>query len=173
MGLVLVQCLARSFAERVIASDVDRDRLRMAGEYGAHVLLNPTEDGFGEQLAAAQAMVIDTVVDASGSQAGLTLSTQLVKRGGRINIFGWMHGPVSFLGDDWHANGYTIVNSSPAAKIRDPFPVAARLIASGMVRMERLVTHVVSLDELPTLMADAAGHKLPGYIKGVVKLSET
>lgn len=170
MGLLLVQCLARSFAERLIAFDVAPARLQMALDFGAHAAYNPSEPGFEETLAQVKALGIDTVVDASGSQAGFALSNRLVKRGGRINLFGWIHGPATFVGDDWHGGGYTIVNSSPSARLRDPFPVAIRLLESGMVKTERLVTHVVPLEEMAALMSGVVKGQVKDYIKGVVKL---
>lgn len=170
MGLLLLQGLVRSYAERVLAFDVVPDRLQLAQGFGAHAVYNPTDGDFEAMVPEIASLGIDTVVDASGSQAAFALSNRLVRRGGMINNFGWIHGPMTVVGDDWHGGGYTIVNSSPSAKIRDTFPVAIRLIHSGMVELERLVTHVVPLEEMPVLLDSVVKDELPGYIKGVVKL---
>jgi threonine dehydrogenase-like Zn-dependent dehydrogenase len=170
MGLLLVQCLAHSFAERLIASDVSPERLALASQFGADGLLNPLEADVESKIAALRALEIDTVVDASGSQAGFALTQRLVKRGGRINNFGWIHGEVTISGDAWHMNGYTVVNSSPAARLRDPFPASIRLLAANMVDTKPLVTHVVTLDEMGALLSGVAAGQEPGYIKGVVTL---
>jgi L-iditol 2-dehydrogenase len=170
MGLMLVQCLAHSFAEQLIAIDIDPQRLELAKAYGAQHVLNPRLPEFDEQIAALKGDGLDTVVDASGAQAGLDLSTQLVRRGGRINLFGWVHGQAHFPGDLWHLGGYTVVCSSPAARLRDPFPVAIRLIHAGMVNLEQLVTHVVPLDDLASLLERVTRGETPDYIKGVISL---
>ncbi len=169
MGLMLVQCLGRSFAEQLIALDVDPQRLDLAREFGATEAYSPTAPGFDALVAEIRARSIDTVVDSSGAAAGFALSNRLVRRGGRINQFGWVHGPVTFSGDFWHMDGITVVNSSPAARLRDPFPVAIRLIHAGIIRLDKLVTHVVSLDEMGALLAGVAQGQVKGYIKGVVR----
>jgi threonine dehydrogenase-like Zn-dependent dehydrogenase len=170
MGLMLVQCLGRSFAEQLIAFDVDSGRLALAREFGATECHSPVAVGFDAVAAEIKERGIDTVVDASGSAAGFALSCRLVRRGGRINQFGWVHGSVAFSGDDWHMNGITLVNSSPAARLRDTFPVAIRLIHAGVIRLDRLVTHVVPLEEMGALLSGVASGEIKGYIKGVVRL---
>jgi len=171
MGLLIVQCLGRSFAEQVIAFDVDPARLALALELGATEAYNPMSSGFEAIVEEIKARGIDTVVDASGAASGFALSNRLVRRGGRINLFGWIHGSVTFSGDFWHTDGITVVNSSPAARLRDPFPVAIRLIHSGRVTLDRLVTHVVPLEEMDTLLANVTSGREKGYIKGVVRLA--
>jgi len=172
MGLLLVQCLARSFAERLVAADVSPERLALASQFGADTVLNPLQADAEAQIAALQALEIDTVVDASGSQAGFALTQRLVRRGGRINNFGWIHGDVTISGDAWHMLGYTVVNSSPAARLRDPFPTAIRLLAADRIDTRPLVTHVVSLDEMGALLASVAAGQEKRYIKGVVTLQD-
>ena len=112
----------------------------------------------------------DVVVDTTGHQAGLDLATDIVKRGGLINLFGWLKGAsATFDPTKWHMGGFTVVNSSPSAQIRDPFPPAIRMIDSGIIRLEPLVTHVVPLAEYPGLMRNILAGD-PTYVKGVVGL---
>ncbi|MFH1085398.1 MAG: zinc-binding dehydrogenase [Chloroflexota bacterium] len=170
MGLLLLQCLVGSFAEQVIAIDVDAHRLELADAYGADEVLNPRDSHFAARIAELRALGIDTVVDASGTQAGLDTSFGLVRRGGRINLFGWIHGPATAPGSAWHGGGYTVVASSPSAKLRDTFPVAIRLIEVGMVDLSELVTHVVPLDEMATLLRGATTGEVKDYVKGVIRL---
>ena len=93
-----------------------------------------------------------------------------MRRGGQINLFGWIKGETASIDPTaWHLGGFTIVNSSPSAKLRDPFPVAIRLIEKGIIDLQPLVTHVVGLDEYPGLMKEVLEGS-SSYIKGVVKL---
>jgi len=170
MGLLLVQGLTQSFANQVICFDVSPARLALAREYGADAVYNPLAAGFDEVVARVKALEIDTVVDASGAAAGFALSERLVKRNGLLNIFGWVHGPITFDGEAWHINGYRSVFSAPAARLRDPFPTAIRLIEAGQMKLDKLVTHVVTLDELASLLGSVTKGQQPDYIKGVVRL---
>jgi threonine dehydrogenase-like Zn-dependent dehydrogenase len=170
MGLMLIQCLANSFAEALVCIDIVPERLELAREYGASQVLNASAGDLDAQIAHIADLGIDTVIDTTGSQAGLEMSAKLARRGGRILQFGWVHGNPSFPADLWHLRGYTVINAAPASKLRDTFPVAVRLIDQGVVRLEKLVTHVVSLDELDDLLARVTAKEEPGYIKGVVTL---
>ncbi|MFW6059394.1 MAG: zinc-dependent alcohol dehydrogenase [Phycisphaeraceae bacterium] len=170
MGLMLVQGLARSLLDRLIVIDLDPRRLELARQFGATETYNPSDTAFEQTVDQLKAASIDTVVDTSGAQSGLDLASRLVRKGGRINLFGWNHGTAQFPGDLWHMQGVTVVNSAPNSATRNPFPPAIRLMQRGLIDLEPLVTHVVPLDEYPQLLATAAARE-DGYIKGVVTLN--
>lgn len=163
MGLMLIQGLVRSCAGHLAAVDVNRDRLELARRFGVDAAYHP------QDAALAAEEPFDCVVDASGAQAGLDLATELLARGGRLNLFGWNHGRPTFPGDRWHLGGFTVVNSAPGSQLRDPFPPAIRLLAKGIIDLQPLITHTVPLEDYPDLLAQVAAGD-PTYIKGVVTL---
>ena len=163
MGLMLLQGLVRSCAGHLVAIDVNRDRLALARRFGVDAAYHPQDASLGEEEP------FDCVVDASGAQAGLDLATDLLARGGRLNLFGWNHGRPTFAGDRWHLGGFTVVNSAPGSRIRDTFPPAIRLLAKGIIDLQPLITHTVPLAEYPDLLAQVAAGD-GDYIKGVVTL---
>lgn len=169
MGLMMLQGLGRSFAEQIIAIDINPARLQLAKQFGATSIINSTDKDLEDRIKELKALKIDTVVDCTGVQAGLDLAAKIVRGGGRINLFGWNRGQATFSGDAWHLGGFTVVNSAPDSQIRDPFPPAIRLLARGIIDLKPLVTHFVPLDEYPQLLAKAVKGE-DGYIKGVVKL---
>ena len=70
---------------------------------GVGEVYNTAEADLQELSHELKSREIDVVVDTSGSQAGLDLSTDIVKRGGRINLFGWLKGQTaSFDPTKWH-----------------------------------------------------------------------
>ena len=170
MGQLILQGLLHSPVGRLIAIDIAADRLQLARDQGAQETVNAAECDRDELAASLKAQQIDVVVDASGSQAGLDLSTDVVRSGGRINLFGWIKGQEArFDPTKWHLGGFTIVNSSPGSRIRNTFPVAIDLIAAGVFDLRPLVSHTTSLAGYPTLMEEIlAGDS--AYLKGVVKL---
>lgn len=171
MGLLLVQGLLRAPLARLLAVDIQPARLDMARQLGVAELYNADD---GADLAAALAdQAIDVVVDASGSQAGLDLATAIVRRGGRIVLFGWIKGDEAhFDPTRWHLGGYTVVNASPSSRLRDPFPPAIDLIQRGVFDLRPLVTHTANLAEYPSLMQRILAGD-PTYVKGVVTLEES
>ena len=166
MGLMFVQALSHSLVDRLIAIDINPDRLALAKKFGATDIINAAE----ADVPKLQELGIDTVVDCSGNQKGLELSSKIVRRGGRLNLFGWNHGTANFPGDLWHMNGLTVINSAPNSAIRDPWPIAIRLLDRGLIDLAPLVTHIVPLSSYPSLLREAALND-GKYIKGVVKLA--
>ncbi len=170
MGLLILQGLLRYPLDDLIVLDIVQSRLDLAQQLGVGEVYNTAEADLQELSRELKSREIDVVVDTSGSQAGLDLSTDIVKRGGRINLFGWLKGQrASFDPTKWHLGGFTVVNSAPASKLRDTFDPAIRLIHKGIIDLKPLVTHTAALEDYPTLMAQIlAGDE--GYIKGVVTL---
>ena len=170
MGLLILQGLLRYPLDELIVLDIVQSRLDLAQQLGVGEVYNTAEVDLQELSRELKSRDIDVVVDTSGSQAGLDLSTDIVKRGGRINLFGWLKGQAaSFDPTKWHLGGFTVVNSAPASKLRDTFDPAIRLIHKGIIDLKPLVTHTATLEDYPDLMAQIlAGDE--SYIKGVVTL---
>ena len=170
MGLLILQGLLRYPLDDLIVLDIVQSRLDLAQQLGVGEVYNTAEADLTDLSQELKSREIDVVVDTSGSQAGLDLSTDIVKRGGRINLFGWLKGQTaSFDPTKWHLGGFTVVNSAPASKLRDTFEPAIRLIHKGIIDLRPLVTHTAALEDYPALMAQIlAGDE--SYIKGVVTL---
>ena len=170
MGLLILQGLLRYPLDDLIVLDIVQSRLDLAQQLGVGEVYNTAEADLTDLSQELKSREIDVVVDTSGSQAGLDLSTDIVKRGGRINLFGWLKGQTaSFDPTKWHLGGFTVVNSAPASKLRDTFGPAIRLIHKGIIDLRPLVTHTAALEDYPALMAQIlAGDE--SYIKGVVTL---
>jgi len=166
MGMMFVQALGHSLVDQLICIDVNNGRLEMARKFGATHTYN-AKDADVQDL---RNLSIDTVVDCSGAQQGLDLSSKIVKNGGRLNLFGWNHGTGQFPGDLWHMNGITVVNSAPNSAERNPWPAAIRLLERRLIDLEPLVSHVVTLDKYPDLLKQAS-RKDGSYMKGVVSLN--
>ncbi len=172
MGLLLLQGLLRAPVGHLVAVDVVQARLDLARSFGVGQTYNAAQVERGQLVDALKQQAFDVVVDASGTQAGLDLATAIVRRGGLINLFGWIKGETAtFNPTAWHSGGVTVVNSSPASRLRDPFPPAIRLIEQGVFDLRPLVSHVVPVREYPALMQQILGGD-PTYIKGVVTLAD-
>jgi threonine dehydrogenase-like Zn-dependent dehydrogenase len=170
MGLLLLQGLLHAPVDQLVAVDVVQSRLDLARSLGVPEVLNSAETSREELVARLKPRAYDVVVDTTGSQAGLDLATELVRRGGLINLFGWIKGErATFDPTAWHLGGFTVVNSAPASQLRDPFPPAIRLLHQGIIDLRPLVTHVVPLAQYPALMQGIL-HGDPSYVKGVIAL---
>ncbi len=170
MGQLLLQGLLHSPVGNLIALDIVEDRLALARQQGAQETIDISQHDRDDLAATLKARDIDVVVDATGSQPGLDLATDIVKTGGRINLFGWIKGQkASFDPTKWHLGGFTIVNSAPGSKLRNTFPPAIKLIDAGVFDLRPLVTHTASLGGYPSLMEEILSGDTT-YLKGVVTL---
>jgi len=170
MGLLILQGLLHMAIDQLVAIDINQDRLNLAQQLGVPEIFNSATTARATLVETLKAREFDVVVDTSGSQPGLDLATDIVKRGGLINLFGWLKGKTAtFDPTKWHTGGFTVVNSSPSSRLRDPFPPAIRLIHQGIIDLRPLVTHVVPLVEYSSLMEEILSGE-PRYIKGVIKL---
>lgn len=172
MGMLILQGLLHSPVDQLVAIDVVQSRLDLASSMGVPEIINSTTLERADLVDTLKQRNYDVVVDTTGTQAGLDLASAVVKRGGIINLFGWIKGTqATFDPTTWHLGGFTVVNSAPASQLRDPFPPAIRMIHQGIFDLGKLVTHVASLAEYPGLMDNILHHDI-GYIKGVITLHE-
>lgn len=172
MGLMFVQALAHSLVDRIVAIEVDDEKLDIAKQFGATDFANPKSPGFDRKLKKLRDLGIDKVIDCTGTQPGLTISTELVRGGGLLSLSGWIRGEGRFPGTDWHMKGFTVVNSAPGCRIRNSWPAAIRLIQKKFINLAPLVTDVVGLDEYKPLLEGVLNGRPRTYIKGVVKLND-
>lgn len=170
MGQLILQGLLHAPLAELVVIDIAENRLELARQQGAAETINSAQADPAALAAGLKARNFDVVVDTSGSQAGLDLATDIVRRGGLINLFGWIKGDTArFDPTKWHLGGFSVVNSSPSSKLRDPFPPAIDLIHRGVFDLRPLVTHTVPLADYPDLMAEILSGD-GGYVKGVVRL---
>jgi len=143
IGLLFLMLFKSAGAGKVFVVEPTEFRRQMAERLGADAVLNPkTEDCLAEVRAATR-IGVDVAVDAAGSL--LPESLQLVRRGGRVILFGV----------NQHAerqiNQYPITrheNSILGSYIqRTAFPKVVRILEAGFLPVEKLITHRLRLNE--------------------------
>ncbi len=170
MGLLLIQALSRMGLENLIGVDIRDERLRLAKEYGADVILNPMEVNVEKEVMHITNNVgCDVVIEATGNPKGINLATKLVRRKGRLCIFSYHPKPVEINVREWDAKGLEIIMTCPARAedMRRNLRIATRMLFKGVFHMEKLVTHKWKLDEIQEAF-EYASKKPKDYIKGVI-----
>ncbi len=159
LGLLAVQLLCARGARVLALSRTSRrfDLARTLGAAATHAV------GDGDPTAAARAFSgregVDLVVETAGTAAAVPQALDLVRPGGRVVLTGLPHEPstVGFFGVV--RREVTILGSMI---YQDEFPEAMRLLATGQVRAEPLVTHRFALDAIGEAFA---AHRDPASIK--------
>lgn len=169
MGLLLVQAL-RGIA-RVIAVDIDDNRLALAREFGAEVTLNPTRDDVAKEIKdLTDGQGADIVIEATGNPNAVKPIVDYVRRRGTLVIFSYHPKPVEVDLAAWDAKGVEVIMANPnrAEDMRVNLRIAARMINQGIFKMDKLVTHRWRLDQINEAFEYASG-KPREYIKGVIE----
>jgi len=87
VGLGAVATFKDMGIARVIVSDISEKRLAAAGELGADVLINPTEQGVAERvMEETSGTGADIVVEAAGEPVTFLQSIDMVRRDGKVMV---------------------------------------------------------------------------------------
>ena len=143
-------------ARRVLAVEPLAWRRELAANYGA-VALTPAqataEVGPGADL--------DVVIEVAGTDPAVQQAIDLVRPGGRVVLAGIPAGDrTTFLASSARRKGLTIAVSR---RMKEAFPRAIELLASGRVKTHEFISHRFALDDAAAAMrvaADRAGHKV-------------
>ncbi len=158
MGLLLIQLLERAGA-RVVAVDRVEAKTTLAESMGARRTATSVDALDGEQF--------DAVVDVTGVPAVIEQGLDAVRRGGRFLVFGVApaEARVALSPFRVYNDEITVIGSMA---VLHSFGAALDLIAAGIVRTDRLVSHRLPLHEYERALETVRGgagvkvHVLPG-----------
>jgi len=169
IGLLHMQ-VARLYSARVIVADLIPERLDLARALGADLVHNSAEgDLKAAVLAETDGKGADAAVVAVGVSPLVVQTAECLAAGGRLNIFAGIY-PVDPLNIDPNLIHYReLVLTGSADSTPQDMHEALRLIESGRVRVEPLISHVVPLarlDEGFELVLNRQGFKIMAEVGG-------
>jgi L-iditol 2-dehydrogenase len=163
MGNLVQKLVQRKGPRSVTVADTRPDALARATTMGA----TRTIDVRHESLAGLDA---DVVFEVTGVQAGLAAAGDAARMGGKLVIVGFHQGGTREIPlGAWNWMALDIVN----AHFRDVDTIlrgmraGMRLLTSGRLALDDLVTHRFGLDEVNEAFAVAV-EKPPGFVKATV-----
>lgn len=148
IGLLHLQISLLSGARTVIVSDPSASRRAVAEDLGASVTVDPTNEDLAEVVAEhTDGLGVDAAIICIGVPALVNDAFRMTRKGGRVNVF------AGLAGDGWaeveanliHYNELVVTGASNSR--RADYEVALRLIESGRIRVEPMVTHRFPLGE--------------------------
>jgi len=165
MGLLFIQALKRCLTGNITAFDVIPQRLELAQKFGADDVLAVESGRIPHNLQKS----FDIVIETAGNVDSITMAIQIVRAGGVIENFAWHHHNYTFDLEDWHINGWRILNIQPGMNphFADLYPRTVALMANGTLSNVELVTHVAPIERALELYTVAAEKPIE-YIKGVI-----
>lgn len=145
IGLFIVQALKFAGWNRVIAVDINDDRLALAKELGAAAVFN-SRDAKGA-LDQLRKLVLDgaaAAIEVVGIEPTIDLAIRSVRRGGRVVLVGNLSPAVPVPLQIVVTNEVSILGSCASA---GEYPAALEAIASGGIKVDPLISTVAPLAE--------------------------
>jgi L-iditol 2-dehydrogenase len=145
--MLLCACLKDAGAN-VIVTGGSRERRTLAEAFGA---------------TSGDAREADVVIEATGKPKGWRDAVEAVRRGGTVLLFGGVAGDIELDAQRLHYDELTVrgVFHHTPRTVR----AALTFLASAAYPWEKLLTHEVSLEQLPALFAEPPD----GYLKAIVR----
>lgn len=174
MGLGMLQLLKLRGPSKIIAIDVREEAREHAKKLGADETYHPDEVPEEYHLTRWEDWEsdrgLDVVIEASGTQPGLTLAGKLVRAHGILSILGFHQGGDRQVDVEmWNWKAIDVVNAHVRrrADLLESMRIGLELEAKGLINMGSLVTHrfdLAEVDQAYTALRD----KPEGFIKAVV-----
>lgn len=154
IGLLLIQVARALGASRVVVTDIVPAKLELARRLGVDEALD-VRDGFPAQRFEKQ---FDVVIDGLASEESLRHALTACARGARIVVYGVPPGDITFALKVAFSKDVVLATS----RLYDAdFELAMQLAAAGRVRLKEIITHRVSLEQAPALIARIIGGAEP------------
>ncbi len=171
IGLGVVGCAALRGAN-VIAVDIDDNRLRVAKELGADETVNSAEDDLAGSIKAIWPDGADVVFEASGNQACIDMGMALCRKYGKF-VFQGDFGNNTITFNFRPPHGQSIITYFP---LDDGYysvrRSVLRLIASGVLKWEKTITHRIKAVETPEFYEKLLNKSVPDVLGIVIDWSE-
>jgi alcohol dehydrogenase len=145
VGLAAITTASLYGAARVIAIDLDINRLEKSREFGATDTVVSGQDKWKEEvLAMTDGAGVDVAIEAVGVPLTFEMATQIVRPGGHVANVG-VHGkPVSLeLQNLWIQN----ISISMGLVNTNTTPLLLKLVASKKINAARFATHTFTFDQ--------------------------
>lgn len=151
-GQVISQVVRKMGAYKVICVDLIDEKLELAKQLGADIVLNAeTDDVVGRVLKETNNLGADVVIEVAGTDETVQLCTDILKHGGIMGLYSWVLEPVNLFINRWHNDGFDIRTLALMHRIKLDrlwwIEKTLENIANGMIKIEPLISHVFSIED--------------------------
>jgi L-iditol 2-dehydrogenase len=166
IGLLLIEALGDADCGRIIAVDLDPNRLKIAEEFGAEVVLNPEKsDVIQHCLQLTQGRGADVSFDVVGIPSSVQTAAAVLRKGGNLTLVGNLSARVEIPLQAWVTREISIQGSCASC---GEYPVCLDKIAHKKIHVDKLISAVGNLAEGPRWF-ERLYHKEPGLMKVILK----
>jgi L-iditol 2-dehydrogenase len=166
IGLLLVQVLRAAGCGRVIAVDLQQDRLMLARNLGAETVINPdTTDAAAEIRGLTEGRGADAAFEVVGIQPTVSLGIACLRKGGSLVLVGNLASKVEIPLQAVVTRQLSVLGSCASC---GEYPACLDLIRRGAVKLEPLMSASAPLAEGAAWFARARDPK-NGLMKVILR----
>ncbi len=146
IGVLTLQALRAAGCKRVLVSDVDETRLKMAKELGAAEVLLAGAEVVAQILQRTGGVGVDVAIEAVGRNETVNAAIASVRKGGTVVLVGNISPEVTLPLQKVVTRQIRLQGSCASA---GEYPEAIALMASGAIRVKPLISAIAPLAEGP------------------------
>jgi len=169
MGLLHVM-VAKKRAARVIVSETNEERRKLASELGADEVFDPSEEDPIEKVKKlTDGRGAEVVINTTAVSDVAQMAIQMAGKTGRIIFYSSQHpdNPIN-VSPDWIHNSEITITGSVSPSLSD-FQKATKLLSSKIIKPESLISEVITFDRIQEAFQKAVD---PKSYRIVVKLND-
>ena len=174
MGNLVQKLVQLKGPRHVIVADTRPDALKRAQKMGATRVVDVRSESLPDVVKEMTGgLGADVSFEATGAQAPLTLLGDVTRMSGKVVIVGYHQGGIRELPlAYWNWMAFQIINAHfrEIATIMRGMRIGMRLLTSGRLSLEDLVTHRFELSEINAAF-QAAHEKPEGFVKSTIVIS--
>ncbi|TDP26721.1 (R,R)-butanediol dehydrogenase/meso-butanediol dehydrogenase/diacetyl reductase [Halanaerobium congolense] len=147
IGLSTILALKAAGAQTIIAVEIAEKRKEFAKEFGADLVLDPTEvDVVKEVYKYTSGIGVDASFETTGVEAGLKSAINIARRGGKIVVTSIWEKAVNINFNDIVLTEKELIGT--IAYRNGVFPTVSSLIEDGRIVADKMITSEISLDDI-------------------------
>lgn len=164
IGLSALMACLEYGPKKLIAIDVEENKLELAHKLGAHITINSLKENIAEKiLSLTGGKGVDYCVEAAGHVSTIELGFSLIKRNGGELIFA-SHpkaGDVIKIDPFELISGKSIRGSwGGASKPDRDIEIMGHMYERGVLKLEELISHTYALDDINVALNDLDQRKI-------------
>ena len=167
IGLGAVRFAKSAGASPIIVSEPQDSRREIAGDFGADVLIDPTEEDVIERVREVTGPGVDVAFEAVGAEATFNDAIDATKANGHITIIGVFGDDIPFSPQPLVSNQRTIGGSTShqlGPAVHKEYDVILNQLATGQLDADQYVSSRISLEDVvedgfETLLDDSSDER--------------
>jgi L-iditol 2-dehydrogenase len=145
IGLLVIQAMKQKGCGRVIATDLNAERLKLAAKLGADITINVSEeDPVARVKELTQGRGADVALEVVGATPTIKSAIDCTRKGGSITIVGNLAPNIELPLQSVVTRELNIFGSCASA---GEYPACVDLLASGRIRVEDMITARAPLED--------------------------